>query len=135
MDGDGRILRQPIDMPAVATADPTAAEAASPRRVHNDTHSALPTRVTMVINEFSKRGGNLSRTAAVLLKDLNCCGDHVIGAALRPALLHRRKPSLNWLLTQCYCNCTQHHSLDFILLLSCNSAHFQGKINIASAKF
>ena len=67
MDGDGRILRQPIDMPAVATADPTAAEAASPRRVHNDTHSALPTRVTMVINEFSKRGGNLSRTAAVWL--------------------------------------------------------------------
>ena len=61
------VLRDPesdqrsIDKPAAATADPTAAEAASPRSVHNDTHSALPRRVTMVINEFSKRGGNLSR--------------------------------------------------------------------------
>ena len=35
--------------------------------VHSDTHSALPRRVTMVIKEFSKRGGNLSRTAAVRL--------------------------------------------------------------------
>ena len=70
------VLRDPksdhhsIDKPAATTADPTAAEAASPRSVHNDTHSALPRRVTMVINEFSKRGGNLSRTAAVRLYSL-----------------------------------------------------------------
>ena len=52
------VLRDPesdqcsIVKPAAAAADPTAAEAASPRRVHNDTHSALPTRVTMVIEEI-----------------------------------------------------------------------------------
>ena len=52
------VLRDPesdqrsTDKPAVATADPTAAEAASPRSVHNDTHSALPRRVTMVIKEI-----------------------------------------------------------------------------------
>ena len=54
----GSALRHPesdqhsIDKPAAATADPTAAEAASPRSVHNDMHSALPTRVTMVIKEI-----------------------------------------------------------------------------------
>ena len=40
-----------IDKPAAATVDPTAAEAAE-------------------IKEFSKRGGNLSRTAAVRLYSL-----------------------------------------------------------------
>lgn len=55
------VLRDPesnqrsIHKPAVTAGDPTAAEAASPRTVHNDTHSALPWRVTMYINEFSKR--------------------------------------------------------------------------------
>ena len=59
-----------IDKPAAATVDPTAAEAASPRSVHNDMHSALFRSVTMEINEFSKRGGNLSQTAAIRLYSL-----------------------------------------------------------------
>ena len=60
-----------IDNPAAAVADPTTAEAASPHHsVHNGTHSALPRRVTMEIKKFNKRGGNLSRTAAVRLYSL-----------------------------------------------------------------
>ena len=56
-----------IDKHAAAAADPKTAEAASPRSVHNDTHSVLLRRVTMKTKEFSKRGGNPSRTAAVRL--------------------------------------------------------------------
>ena len=72
-----------IDKPTSVAADPTPAEAASPRSGHTGMQSALHRRVTMETNGVSKRGGTPSQTAAagcVCLHDLDCYGDCVIAA-------------------------------------------------------
>ena len=69
----GSVLRHPesdkrsIDKSAAVVADPTTAEAASPRSIQNDTHSDLPRRVSMETKECSKMGRNPSWTVALQL--------------------------------------------------------------------
>ena len=72
-----------IDKPAAVAADLTRAEAAFPSSVHNGTHSALSRGVTMEIKEFCKSRG--PRRYGCLLNDLDCYGDYVRAATLRPA--------------------------------------------------